>query len=89
VEGVVVDQQDPKRGSGGGGALARSTHGSSSGSGGRRVRLIQVLSPSLVGRAHMWGNKLSVRSTWVCVDAPYFEAPGRAGLWGLGRCVDT
>jgi len=38
--------------------------------------LVQVLSPSLVGRAHVWGNKLAVRGTWTCVDAPYFEAPG-------------
>jgi hypothetical protein len=52
-----------------------STCGSGSGSS-QRVRLIQVLSPSLAGRAHVWGNKLSVRSMWICVDAPYFEAPG-------------
>lgn len=41
-----------------------------------RVRLVQILSPSLVGRAHVWGNKLSLKSSWVCTDAPYFEAPG-------------
>lgn len=57
----------------------------SSGGGSRRVRLIQVLSPSLVGRAHVWGGKLSLRSGWVCVDAPYFEAPGGcAGRVGQG-----
>jgi hypothetical protein len=53
-------------------------------SGSRVVRLVQVLSPALVGRAHVWGNKLAVRSTWVCVDAPYFEAPGEMAL--VFRC---
>lgn len=42
----------------------------------KRVRMVQVLPPSLVGRAHVWGNKLAIKSNWVCVDAPYFEAPG-------------
>jgi hypothetical protein len=59
------------RGSAGGAACPRCSSSSS-----QVVRLVQVLSPALVGRAHVWGNKLAIRSTWVCVDAPYFEAPG-------------
>jgi hypothetical protein len=46
-----------------------------------RLRLLQILSPSLVSRAHVWGSNLTLRPTWTCVDAPYFEAPGV--LWLL------
>jgi hypothetical protein len=42
----------------------------------QRVRLVQILAPSLVGRAAVWGNQLSLKSNWVCCDAPYYEAPG-------------
>jgi hypothetical protein len=42
----------------------------------QRVRLVQILAPSLVGRAAVWGNQLSLKSSWVCCDAPYYEAPG-------------
>jgi hypothetical protein len=65
-------------------AAARHSHrpstdaGSSSSSTARpRVRLLQILSPSLIGRANIWGSTLSVKPSWECTDAPYFDAPGQ------------
>ena len=40
------------------------------------LKLFQVLSPSLVLRAKVFGNKLALKEEWICVDAPYFTAPG-------------
>jgi hypothetical protein len=77
---------------------AGGAEGSSSSSGvasKQRVRLVQILAPSLVGRAAVWGNQLSLKSNWVCCDAPYYEAPGglrllnKIGCWisRLSTCV--
>jgi hypothetical protein len=63
----------PQRGSAGG---ADSSSGANSVGPRQRVRLVQILAPSLVGRAAVWGNQLSLKSSWVCCDAPYYEAPG-------------
>ncbi|KAG1677749.1 hypothetical protein FOA52_001061 [Chlamydomonas sp. UWO 241] len=41
-----------------------------------RLRLYQVLAPSLVGRGRHFGSATSLKSEWVCVDQPYFSAPG-------------
>lgn len=84
IAGKGRTSPDPAAAGVGAGAVC-SVCGSGSSGGGKRVRLIQVLSPNLVGRAHVWGNKLSIRSTWVCVDAPYFEAPGEAAGKALLR----
>lgn len=43
-----------------------------------RMRLYQVLAPSLVGRARHFGSAVALKSEWVCVDAPYFDAPAAA-----------
>lgn len=59
-----------------GAAHSCGTAGSGSEHGNVRLRLYQVLPPSLAGRAPLWGNTLSLRGPWVCLDAPYFEAPG-------------
>lgn len=70
---------------GGQGAHSCATAGSCSehgGSGGVCLRLYQVLSPSLSGRAAVWGDALSLKGSWTCLDAPYFEAPG-----GFESCV--
>eukprot|EP00877_Chromochloris_zofingiensis_P010007 jgi/Chrzof1/525/Cz01g19010.t1 len=40
------------------------------------VRLIQIIAPALLGRARVFGNRLSLNEDWVCVDKPYFDAPG-------------
>ncbi len=40
------------------------------------VRAPQVVSPVLVERAHHFGSKLALKDEWVCVDPPYFSAPG-------------
>ncbi|KAG1677744.1 hypothetical protein FOA52_001056 [Chlamydomonas sp. UWO 241] len=37
---------------------------------------MQVLAPSLVGRGRHFGSATSLKSEWVCVDQPYFSAPG-------------
>lgn len=50
------------------------------------LHVLQVLSPSLVGRAPVWGDALSLRGSWVCLDAPYFEAPGELRK-GCGELV--
>jgi len=42
----------------------------------QRLRLYQILPPSLLGRAKIFGNKLALKEEWVCVDLPYFAAPG-------------
>jgi len=60
----------------GGGAHSCATAGSGSEHGSIRLRLYQVLSPRLAARAAVWGDALSLRGSWVCLDAPYFEAPG-------------
>lgn len=63
-------------GGGGGGAHSCATAGSGSEHGTVRLRLYQVLSPSLAARAAVWGDSLSLKGSWMCLDAPYFEAPG-------------
>ncbi|EFJ44638.1 hypothetical protein VOLCADRAFT_95039 [Volvox carteri f. nagariensis] len=40
------------------------------------IRVFQILSPSLVGRAKVFGNKLALRDEWRCSDDPYLAAPG-------------
>jgi hypothetical protein len=40
------------------------------------MRLYQLVSPALVGRAAAFGSKLSLPSTWRPLDAPVFDAPG-------------
>jgi hypothetical protein len=60
----------------GGGPDGSSSSSSSTVAAKQRVRLVQILAPSLVGRAAVWGNQLSLKSNWVCCDAPYYEAPG-------------
>ncbi|GAX78739.1 hypothetical protein CEUSTIGMA_g6176.t1 [Chlamydomonas eustigma] len=45
---------------------------------GQIMRIYQVLAPSLVSRGHVFGSKLSLKEEWVCVDEPYFNAPGVA-----------
>lgn len=57
-------------------AGAEAGGGGGAGTAQQRVRLVQILAPSLVGRAQVWGNNLKVKDSWVCTDAPYFEAPG-------------
>jgi hypothetical protein len=42
-----------------------------------KLRLYQILSPALAGRAWVWGNKMSLKEDWGCTDMPYFEAPGK------------
>ena len=42
----------------------------------RRLKLFQILSPGLVGRAKVFGSKLALKEEWVCIDPPYFNAPG-------------
>lgn len=54
-----------------------------------RVRLVQILAPSLVGRAFVWGSKMSLKSNWVCTDPPYFEAPGGSVGRGVAGCRPT
>ena len=41
-----------------------------------KLRLYQILSPALAGRAWVWGNKMSLKEDWRCTDMPYFDAPG-------------
>uniref|UniRef100_A0A383VRV6 Guanylate cyclase domain-containing protein n=1 Tax=Tetradesmus obliquus TaxID=3088 RepID=A0A383VRV6_TETOB len=65
-------QQQQQRGSAGG----ADASGNAPLTARQRVRLVQILAPSLVGRAAVWGNQLSLKSSWVCCDAPYYEAPG-------------
>jgi hypothetical protein len=43
----------------------------------KRVRVLQLLPPSLAGRAHVFGNKLALKETAVLTDLPYFDAPGK------------
>ncbi|GAX78738.1 hypothetical protein CEUSTIGMA_g6175.t1 [Chlamydomonas eustigma] len=45
-------------------------------SNGRLLRLYQVLAPSLKSRGQIFGSKLRLKPGWVCVDEPYFNAPG-------------
>jgi hypothetical protein len=47
---------------------------------GQIMRIYQVLAPSLVARGHIFGSKVSLKEEWVCVDEPYFNAPGKAYL---------
>jgi len=49
-----------------------------------RLRLYQVLAPSLVGRAKVFGNRLALGPGFVCVDAPYFDAPA---AWRAPLCT--
>eukprot|EP00878_Enallax_costatus_P015917 GHUV01016686.1.p1 GENE.GHUV01016686.1~~GHUV01016686.1.p1 ORF type:complete len:509 (+),score=139.69 GHUV01016686.1:281-1807(+) len=74
---MPLDYTSPWDGSGGGTTAAAGVAGQSADEMRRpRVRLVQILAPSLVGRAFVWGSKLSLKSSWVCTDAPYFDAPG-------------
>lgn len=40
------------------------------------VHHVQILPPSLAGRAKVFGNELALKTDWVMVDLPYFCAPG-------------
>jgi hypothetical protein len=40
------------------------------------MRLYQLASPALAGRAAVFGSKLSLPSNWRLLDAPVFDAPG-------------
>ena len=40
------------------------------------VRLYQIVSPSLAGRAAVFGSHLALPDSWHCIDPPYFDAPG-------------
>jgi hypothetical protein len=63
-------------GSSAGGACDSSACQHNSNAGGvQRLRLYQILHPSLADRALVWGNTLSLRGAWVCKDGPYFDAP--------------
>lgn len=42
------------------------------------LRLYQVLAPRLVDRAHLFGNRLSLKDGFRCHDLPYFCAPAAA-----------
>ncbi|KAF6250976.1 hypothetical protein COO60DRAFT_706093 [Scenedesmus sp. NREL 46B-D3] len=44
------------------------------------LRLYQVLSPRLVERAHLFGNKLALRDGTTCHDLPFFCAPAAASV---------
>ena len=46
------------------------------------LRLYQIASPALAGRAALFGNKLDLKAGWKCLDAPYFSAPGKPGKGG-------
>ncbi|GIL91787.1 hypothetical protein Vretifemale_19327, partial [Volvox reticuliferus] len=39
------------------------------------VRLYQIISPALTGRAKVFGNKVALKDEWFCSDSPYFAAP--------------
>ena len=44
----------------------------------RLIRMYQVLSPGLAGRAHVFGSALALNADeWTKVDGNYFDAPGR------------
>lgn len=40
------------------------------------VRLYQLVTPQLAGRAVVFGSKLALCPNWRCLDPPYFSAPG-------------
>jgi hypothetical protein len=42
--------------------------------------MYQILPPALIGRAKVFGNKLALKEGYVCVDQPYFSAPGVASF---------
>ena len=68
LAGTGVELTDSEAGSGNG----------PSGTEGRRLRLYQILSPRLIGRAKVFGSKLALKEEWVCIDQPYFNALGGA-----------
>ena len=45
----------------------------------RLIRVYQVLSPGLAGRAHLFGSALALNTKeWAQIDCPYFDAPGKS-----------
>eukprot|EP00955_Chlamydomonas_euryale_P001026 11920-Chlamydomonas_euryale.AAC.1 len=51
------------------------------------LHLYQLAAPSLCERVKAFGNKLALKDEWVCVDKPYFEAPGECDVCGVcGVC---
>lgn len=84
-EGSMGGRERGQRGegAGGGGAGARGA-GSVSPAEGAQVmpstlRVYQILAPSLCARAHVFGNKMALKSGATCCDLPYFDAPGGSG----------
>jgi hypothetical protein len=55
--------------------------------GGDTLRLYQILPPPLVERAKIWGNKLALKDNTVCLDMPYFSAPGMITCVRPSLCV--
>ncbi|GAX74576.1 hypothetical protein CEUSTIGMA_g2025.t1 [Chlamydomonas eustigma] len=55
------------------------------------LRLYQILPPSLVARAKLFGNAIALPKGWVCVDNPYFCGPGTlaAPLVGMSESAPT
>ncbi|KAF6251508.1 hypothetical protein COO60DRAFT_610652 [Scenedesmus sp. NREL 46B-D3] len=45
-----------------------------------RLRLFQVLPPSLAGRAQAWHNRLNIKDGWRPYDMPFFDAPGSTAV---------
>jgi hypothetical protein len=37
------------------------------------IRLYQVVSPGLIGRAALFGCKLALPANWRCIDPAYFD----------------
>jgi hypothetical protein len=58
------------------GSMADVSTSSEAGVGCGQVRLYQLLSPGLAGRAVVFGSKLALCDNWRCIDPPYFAAPG-------------
>ena len=42
----------------------------------QRMRLYQVLAPTMGDRGPYFGTKLALKEDWVKLDAGYFDAPG-------------
>ena len=55
---------------------ATTTAGSRGPGSGQRMRLYQVLAPSLLARGRIFGGKLALKAEWLALDSPYFSAPG-------------
>ncbi|GAX79288.1 hypothetical protein CEUSTIGMA_g6729.t1 [Chlamydomonas eustigma] len=42
------------------------------------LKLYQVLAPSFTGRGPLFGSHLSLKEDWICINKPYYSAPGMA-----------